>query len=100
MLDKNIIKPSVSPWSSPVCVVPRKIDVTGERNWRVVIDYRNLNEVTIGDAYPLPNIENILDQLGSSKYFTTFDLTSGFHQILMNEKDKKTAFNTPTGHFE
>jgi len=66
----------------------------------MVIDYRSLNEKTIGDAYPLPNITEILDQLGSAKYFSTFDLASGFHQIPMDENDaQKTAFSTPHGHY-
>lgn len=101
MLEQNIVKPSTSPWSSPVWVVPKKLDASGERKWRIVIDYRKLNEITIGDAYPLPNIESILDQLGQSKYFSTLDLASGFHQIEMSEADKqKTAFTTPLGHYE
>jgi len=67
----------------------------------MVIDYRTLNEKTIGDAYPLPNITEILDQLGSAKYFSVFDLTSGFHQIPMHESDApKTAFSTPYGHYQ
>lgn len=67
----------------------------------MVIDYRALNEKTIGDAYLLPNITEILDQLGSAKYFSVFDLASGFHQIPMHESNaKKTAFSTPHGHYE
>lgn len=67
----------------------------------MVIDYRNLNEKTIGDAYPLPNISDILDQLGNAKYFSTLDLASGFHQIPMSAKDAhKTAFSTPYGHYQ
>ncbi|CAL1680994.1 unnamed protein product [Lasius platythorax] len=67
----------------------------------MVIDYRKLNEKTIGDAYPLPNINEILDQLGSAKYFSIFDLAQGFHQIPMDEKDTpKIAFTTPYGHYE
>ncbi|KAL6419715.1 hypothetical protein ACFW04_013679 [Cataglyphis niger] len=67
----------------------------------MVIDYRALNEKTIGDAYPLPNITEILDQLGSAKYFSVFDLASGFHQIPMHESHAgKTAFSTPHGHYE
>lgn len=101
MLNQRIIKPSTSPWSSPLWVVPKKLDASGERKWRIVIDYRKLNEKTIGDAYPLPNIEDILDQLGHAQYFTTLDLASGFHQIPMNPDDApKTAFSTPNGHFE
>lgn len=101
MLDQNIIKPSMSPWSSPIWVVPKKMDASGERKWRVVIDYRKLNDITVGDSYPLPQISEILDQLGQSKYFSTLDLASGFHQILMDEKDAaKTAFSVPQGHYE
>lgn len=67
----------------------------------MVIDYRKLNEKTILDAYPLPNIDEILDQLGNARYFSAFDLASGFHQIGMSSKDvAKTAFSTPNGHFE
>lgn len=101
MLDQGIIKPSMSPWSSPIWVVPKKMDASGQRKWRVVIDYRKLNDITIGDAYPIPQISEILDQLGHSKYFSTLDLASGFHQIKMNESDaSKTAFSVPQGHFE
>lgn len=64
-------------------------------------DFRALNEKTLGDAYPLPNITDILDQLGSAKYFSVFDLASEFHLIPMDERDaKKTAFSTPFGHYE
>lgn len=64
MLNQKIIRPSVSPWSSPVWVVPKKLDASGKQKWRVVIDYRKLNELTVDDKYPLPNIANLLDQLG------------------------------------
>lgn len=67
----------------------------------MIIDFRALNEKTLGDAYPLPNITEILDQLGSAKYFSVFDLASGFHQIPMHESDThKTAFSTPFGHYQ
>ncbi|KAL6424939.1 hypothetical protein ACFW04_010072 [Cataglyphis niger] len=80
---------------------PPKPDSQGNKRWRMVIDYRSLNEKTIGDAYPLPNITDILDQLGSAKYFSVLDLTSGFHQIPMASKDApKTAFSTPYGHYQ
>lgn len=101
MIDQKIIRPSTSPWSSPIWVVPKKLDASGKQKWRVVIDYRKLNDVTIGDSYPLPNITDILDKLGHSVYFTTLDLASGFHQIELDSKDiPKTAFNTPYGHYE
>jgi len=101
MLDQKIIKPSLSPWSSPIWIVPKKIDASGQKKWRIVIDYRKLNDITIGETYPIPNITEILDQLGKSKYFSTLDLASGFHQIKMAPNDScKTAFSVPQGHFE
>lgn len=100
MLEQDIISPSISPWSSPIWVVPKKLDASGQRKWRVVIDYRKLNDVTIGEVYPIPNVNEILDQLGKSQYFTTLDLASGFHQIPINPADApKTAFSVPQGHF-
>ncbi|XP_050310841.1 uncharacterized protein LOC126746579 [Anthonomus grandis grandis] len=101
MLDENIIRPSVSPWSAPVWVVPKKLDASGKQKWRVVIDYRKLNEVTVNDKYSLPNISDLLDQLGKCQYFTTLDLASGFHQIEIDPKDiSKTAFSVENGHYE
>lgn len=79
----------------------KKMDASGKIKWRVVIDYRKLNNVTVGDAYPVTNIADILDQLSHCKYFMTLDLASGFHQIEMNPEDAcKTAFTTPHGHFK
>lgn len=101
LLDQNIIKPSESPYNTPVWIVPKKADPKGNKRWRMVLDFRALNEKTIGDAYPLPNITDILDQLGGAKYFSVFDLASGFHQIKMHPDDShKTAFSTPHGHYE
>jgi len=81
MLEKGIIRESDSPYNSPLWIVPKKQDASGKTKWRLVIDYRKLNEKTIQDAYPLPNIDEILDQLGNARYFSAFDLASGFHQI-------------------
>lgn len=101
MLQQKIIRPSFSPWSSPVWVVPKKKDASGKQKWRLVIDYRKLNEKTISDRYPLPNISEILDKLGKCLYFTTLDLASGFHQIEMDPRDiQKTAFTVEGGHYE
>ena len=98
---QGIIKKSTSPWNAPLLVVPKKVDASGKKKWRVVVDYRKLNNVTVGDAFPLPNINEILDQLGNSKYFSTLDLASGFHQVPMDENDSlKTAFSTRFGHYE
>ena len=101
MLTDGIIKPSQSPWSSPIWIVPKKSDASGIKKWRIVVDYRKLNEKTIDDRYPIPNIEDILDKLGKCNYFTTLDLASGFHQIEMNKNSiQKTAFNVENGHYE
>ena len=67
----------------------------------MVLDFPKLNEKTIGDSYPLPNINDIFYSLGSAKYFSVFDLATGFHHIKMDPKDsQKTAFSTPHGHYE
>lgn len=96
MLDHNVIRPSTSPWSSPVVMV-RKPD----GSWRFCIDYRKLNAITHRDAYPLPRIDSTLDSLHGATYFTTLDLTSGYWQVAVAEEDReKTAFSTPRGHFE
>ncbi|KAM0729433.1 Retrovirus-related Pol polyprotein from transposon 297 [Formica fusca] len=101
MLKNKIIRPSMSQWNAPLLVVPKKADASGKPKLRVVVDFRKLNDLTIGDSFPLPNITDILDQLGNAKCFTTLDLASGYHQIPMEEGDKcKTAFSTPHGHYE
>lgn len=101
MLDQNIIRESNSPYNSPLWVVPKKIDNSGIQKWRIVIDYRKLNQNTINDKFPIPNMDGILDKLGKAQYFSSIDLAKGFHQILMHERDvEKTAFSTPFGHYE
>ncbi|MCG8047963.1 MAG: RNase H-like domain-containing protein, partial [Candidatus Thiodiazotropha endolucinida] len=96
MLNENIIKPSTSPWASGIVIVKKK-DGTS----RFCVDYRQLNDVTIKDAYPLPRIDESLDQLAGSKWFSCLDLSSGFWQVEMDENDKqKTAFTTRRGLFE
>lgn len=101
MLKEGIIRPSSSPWNSPIWVVPKKIDASGQQKWRIVVDYRKVNAKTVDDKFPIPNISDILDKLGRSHYFTTLDLTSGFHQIKMEPQDIiKTAFSTEDGHYE
>jgi len=66
-----------------------------------MVDFRKLNELIIGDLFPLPNIIDSLDQLGNAKYFSTLDLASGYHRIPMSEEYKnKTAFSTSHGHYE
>jgi len=86
----------MSQWNAPLLVVPKKTDASGKQKLRIVLDFRKLNDFTIGDSFPSPNITDILDQLGNAKYFSTLDLASGYHQIPMHEKHKnKTAFSTP-----
>jgi len=70
MFEKGVIEPSSSPYNSSLWIVPKKNDSLGNKKWRLVIDFRALNEKTIGNAYPLSNIIDILDQLGSAKYFS------------------------------
>lgn len=101
MLNKRIIKTSTFPYNSLLWVVPKKVNSKRNKRWQLVIDFRSLNKKTVGDAYPLPNIINILDQLGSVKYFSVFDLASGFHLIPMSANNVlKTAFYTPFGHYK
>jgi hypothetical protein len=76
------------------------MDASGQQNFRLVIDYRKLNEKTVGNAYPLPDITEILDKLGQSKYFSSLDFAMGYHQIDMNpEYVDITAFNTKAEHW-
>lgn len=101
MLESGIIKPSNSPYSAPIWIVPKKDDASGLKKWRIVVDYRKLNEKTVDDRFPIPNIEEILDKLGRCMYFTTLDLAKGFHQVEIDERDThKTAFSVEGGHFE
>ena len=96
MLKAGIIRPSSSPWASPVTLVPKKDGTT-----RFCIDYRKLNAVTKKDRYPLPRIQDIFDQLEGAKIFTTLDLKSGYWQIPMHENSiEKTAFICHLGLFE
>jgi len=79
LLEKEIIKSSNSLYNTPVWIVPKKADSKGNKQWRMVLDFRGLNDKTVGDAYPLPNITEMPDQLGGAKYFSVVDLASGFH---------------------
>lgn len=101
LLKDNVVQESHSPWNAPVHLVPKKMDASGETKWRMVVDFRRLNDITIDDRYPLPNIMDLFDKLGKSTYFSTLDLASGYHQIEVQEQDRdKTAFSTQNGHFE
>lgn len=102
LLRDGVIQRSCSPYNSPVHVVTKKgLDDTGKQKLRMVIDFRKINEKTVADRYPIPDTSVILANLGKSKYFTTLDLKSGFHQIVLKESDRqKTAFNINNGKYE
>lgn len=101
MLQQGIIQESNSPYNSPLWVVEKKKDNSNTKKWRIVIDYRKLNDITIEDKFPIPNIDQTLDRLGRAQYFSTLDLAKGFHQVPVRPIDRqKTAFSTPYGHYE
>ena len=94
--EKGIIRQSSSPWASPIVLVRKK-----NGKVRPCVDYRKLNSATIKYAFPLPRIQDCLDAVSGAKYFSTFDLTSGYHQIPVKAQDiPKTAFVTKYGLYE
>ena len=96
MQSTGVIQPSSSPWASPVVMVRKK-----DCSHRFCVDYRELNSATQQDLFPLPRIDDLLDQLDRSHYFSTLDLISGYWQIRVHpESVPKTAFVTPQGSFE
>ncbi|GJU72173.1 putative reverse transcriptase domain-containing protein [Tanacetum coccineum] len=96
LTDRGFIRPSTSPWGAPVLFVKKK-----DGSFRMCIDYRELNKLTIKNRYPLPRIDDLFDQLQGSSIYSKIDLRSGYHQLRVREEDiPKTAFRTRYGHYE
>ncbi|XP_077959398.1 retrovirus-related Pol polyprotein from transposon 297 [Gasterosteus aculeatus] len=96
MLKLEVIEPSKSPWSSPVVMVPKP-----DGTLRFCNDFRRLNEVSEFDGYPMPRVDELLERLGRARYISTLDLTKGYWQVPLSETAKpKTAFTTPSGHWQ
>ena len=111
LLQRGIIRPSRSPWSSPVCLVRKgTVSPNGSKDsdkglkkasWRLCVDYRKTNECIVRDSFPLPNISHLLASMKHSKFFSVTDLASGFHQLKIRETDIPiTAFCTEDGLWE
>ena len=96
MLNKHVIRESISPWNSPLILIKKKYG-----SFRPCIDFRKLNDVTVPEKFPIPMISDILQSMHGAKYFSTLDLESSYWQTAIVENDKqKTAFTTQSGHFE
>ncbi len=92
----GLVQPSKSPWSSPLVIVKK-----ANGDFRMCVDYRKVNSLTVKDSYPIPRISDILDSLSGSQWFCTLDLRSGYYQVRMSEESREcTAFPTPNGHYE
>jgi hypothetical protein len=96
LLETGLIVPSVSPFASPVLLVKKK-----DRTWRFCVDYQKLNDLTIKNRFPMPLVEEIVEELVGTQYFSSLDLIAGYHHIKMDEADEfKTAFKTHHGLYQ
>ncbi|GKB62376.1 putative reverse transcriptase domain-containing protein [Tanacetum coccineum] len=96
LADRGFIQPSTSPWGAPVLFVKKK-----DGSFRMCIDYRELNKLTVKNRYPLPRIDDLFNQLQGSSVYSKINLRSGYHQLKVRDEDiSKTAFRTRYGHYE
>ena len=96
LLKAGTVQPSSSPYASPVVLVKKK-----DSTWRLCVDYMKLNGMTVKDRFPIPLIEDLMDELGGSKVYSKIDLRAGYHQVRMDPQDiHKTTFRTHSGHYE
>lgn len=96
LLQQGLAVPSCSPWTSPCLLVPKE-----DGTYRFGTDYRRVNAVTVPDAYPLPRVDELIDEVGQAKYVTKLDLLKGYWQIPLTERAQRaSAFITPFGHFQ
>nr|CBN80982.1 Uncharacterized protein [Dicentrarchus labrax] len=96
MLQLGVIEPSHSPWSNPIVLVPKP-----DESWRFCNDFRQLNKASKFDSYPLPRVDELVERLGRARFISTLDLTKGHWQVSLSPDSKqKTAFSTPSGHWQ